>query len=281
MNIAALARRTEVAPDTIRKWEQRYDVLMPSRTAGGQRRYTELDVARVEWLKARLAEGYRIGEAAALLGAGVGSAPTSHGELRAALEAALLASDSTALAAAIDQTLALYPLEEALYEVIVPFLRWLGAGWESGELSVAQEHLASEIVRGHLESQLVYARGDVRGVAVLACAPSERHDLGLLMLAALMRGDGWQVAYLGAYTPLPDAFRLAHTIAARLLCISVTMPESAETFAQAIEQLETPNGTELVIGGAGTTPQLAKRIGARHLNGDLSATVARLRKLAR
>ena len=36
--------------DTLRKWERRYGVLRPSRTSGGQRRYDERDVARVEWL---------------------------------------------------------------------------------------------------------------------------------------------------------------------------------------------------------------------------------------
>ena len=74
LNIAALARRTGVAPDTLRKWEQRYAILQPSRTSGGQRRYSERDVARVEWLRERLDEGYRIGEAASLLGS-VGPTP--------------------------------------------------------------------------------------------------------------------------------------------------------------------------------------------------------------
>jgi MerR family transcriptional regulator, light-induced transcriptional regulator len=64
LNIAALAQRTGVPPDTLRKWEQRYHILQPDRTAGGQRRYSERDVARVEWLRERLDEGYRIGEAA-------------------------------------------------------------------------------------------------------------------------------------------------------------------------------------------------------------------------
>ena len=45
LNIAALSRRTGVAPDTLRKWEQRYGVLRPVRTEGGQRRYDETDVA--------------------------------------------------------------------------------------------------------------------------------------------------------------------------------------------------------------------------------------------
>ena len=48
LNIAALSKRTGIPPDTIRKWEQRYSILQPTRTAGGQRRYSERDVVRVE-----------------------------------------------------------------------------------------------------------------------------------------------------------------------------------------------------------------------------------------
>ncbi len=69
MNIQAVARRTGVPAPTLRKWEQRYGVLKPERTTGAHRRYDDHDVLRVEWLKARLTEGFRIGEAARLLGA--------------------------------------------------------------------------------------------------------------------------------------------------------------------------------------------------------------------
>jgi DNA-binding transcriptional MerR regulator len=67
LNIAALSLRTGVAPDTLRKWEQRYGILRPAGVEGGERRYTEHDAARVEWLRDRLAEGWRIGEAARVL----------------------------------------------------------------------------------------------------------------------------------------------------------------------------------------------------------------------
>ena len=39
LNIAALVADARVSADTLRKWEQRYGVLRPQRTAGGQRRY--------------------------------------------------------------------------------------------------------------------------------------------------------------------------------------------------------------------------------------------------
>jgi DNA-binding transcriptional MerR regulator len=102
LNIAALTHRTGVPSDTIRKWEQRYGVLHPERTPGGQRRYSELDVARVEWLKERIHEGYRIGEAAALLCPGDQVARTVE-ELRNGIVTATIASDVDALGQLVEQ----------------------------------------------------------------------------------------------------------------------------------------------------------------------------------
>jgi len=121
LNIAALTRRTGVPPDTIRKWEQRYGVLQPERTSGGQRRYTELDVARVEWLKARLDEGFRIGEAAALLGDTTLALGDAQG-LPAAIVDAARRSDVAALGTAVEQALFLPSLEKAFEEVFSPAL---------------------------------------------------------------------------------------------------------------------------------------------------------------
>ncbi len=89
LNISAVSHRTGVAADTLRKWERRYGVLRPSRTAGGQRRYDDSDVSRVEWLRDRLTEGFRIGAAAALLEPTTdASAETPEQLSRALIEAA-------------------------------------------------------------------------------------------------------------------------------------------------------------------------------------------------
>jgi len=248
LNIAALTKRTGVPPDTIRKWEQRYGVLRPERTSGGQRRYSEVDVARVEWLKARLEEGYRIGEAAALLGDGVLVA-TSPSELRRAFAEAASASDVSALTTVVDQTLALGPIDEAFEEVLAPALVEIGESWERGELTVAQEHLASSTVRAGLQRLLADARASVRGVVVLACAPGERHEIGLLMLAVLLRADGWQVAYLGPDTPIDDAVSLASDLDARVLGFSATSDAYAKDLQRGLRSAKVPSTITVVVGG--------------------------------
>lgn len=281
LNISALARRTGVAPDTLRKWEQRYGILRPTRTAGGQRRYGELDVARVEWLRARLAEGYRIGEAAALLGSGEGDVGRTPEELRRALVSAVERADAEALGRLLDQAFTVGPLESALASVVAPLLEEVGARWESGEFSVAQEHLVTACVRARLERLLADTRTGVRGVAVLTCAPGERHELGLLMLAVLLRADGWQVAYLGADAPVPDAVELARRIGAHVLCVSAALADRIPELAAALEETDLPPGLELIAGGAAITPETATRLGARFVDGHLRGAVRAMRSLVR
>jgi MerR family transcriptional regulator, light-induced transcriptional regulator len=251
LNISALTQRTGVPSDTIRKWEQRYGVLHPDRTPGGQRRYSELDIERIEWLKARIREGYRIGEAAALLGEGAVVAHTSA-ELRDAIVAATAASDAAELRRLVGQTLALTSLTETLLDVFAPALITIGERWQRGEISIGQEHLATATVRSALQKLLSDPRPEVRGTAVLACAPGERHEIGLLMLAVLLRADGWQVAYLGADTPLTDAVELADSVEAGILCVSAASGETLHALEGELERLSLRDSPSMVVGGRAT-----------------------------
>jgi MerR family transcriptional regulator, light-induced transcriptional regulator len=272
LNIAALAQRTGVPPDTLRKWEQRYRILQPDRTAGGQRRYSERDVARVEWLCERIEQGYRIGEAARLLGTvEVEPARSAADHVRGLAEAI---GEPAELGIRLDQSFALLGVETTLAAVIQPLLQMIGERWERGELTVADEHLVSEAVRSRLGHLLADAGGGVHGAAVLACAPGEHHELGLMMVAISLRRDGWKVAYLGADTPVADAVALAARLSARVIAISLATEERAA----ALERLA--DGPTLVLGGAGASAALAARLGGVYAGPDLHDAVETVRALA-
>lgn len=251
LNISAITRRTGVHADTIRKWEQRYGILQPDRTPGGQRRYSESDVARIEWLKARLDEGYRIGEAAALLDRTAISSASAD-ELHNSFLDATSRSDGPGLAAVVDQALALSSLERSFTGVLAPALVEVGERWRAGRLTVAQEHLASAAVRSALERLLAVGRGSIRGAAVLTCAPGERHEIGLLMVAVLLRADGWQVSYLGADTPVADAASLATGLGASLLCFSAGSSATVTRLRRELERVRLPQTLSVLVGGRGT-----------------------------
>jgi MerR family transcriptional regulator, light-induced transcriptional regulator len=280
LNIAAVARRTGVTAATLRKWEQRYGVLRPVRSTGGQRRYTEVDVGRIEWLKARLAEGYRIAEAAGMLGGASLEAPRTPAKLREALYAALVRSDLAAVRTMLDQAFARGDVSQTLMQVVAPLLTRTGEGWAAGELSVAQEHVLSAEVRARLAPLPGGPASPGRGTAVLACAPGERHELGLLMLAVLLGSDGWRVIFLGADTPVAAAVALAKDVDASAFCLSAAMEERAERLQRELQRVTLPDGTTVVVGGRAVDARAAHAMGAKHLDDDLTKAVRELRSVA-
>ena len=274
LNISAVSRRTGVAPDTLRKWERRYGVLHPQRTPGGQRRYDDVDVSRVEWLRDRLMEGIRIGAAAALLEPVTDDSAETAEELRDALIAAAHEGEPTRLIGLVEQTFILHPLAVAIDEVVAPALRAVGDAWRSDPAAIAAEHLLSETVRSRLERMLSDRRAGVRGKAVLVCAPGERHELGLLAVAVMLQADGWLVAYLGADAPADSALSLARQIDADLVCVSVTLHESLARLAAELETAPA-DGPLVVAGGPAVTS--ATELPARLITGGLADVAARLR----
>ena len=254
LNIAAVARRTGIGADTLRKWERRYGVLRPSRTAGGQRRYDERDVARVEWLRDRLTEGFRIGEAAALLETDHANAESSTTGLRDAIVAAVAETDTRRLAALVEQSFTLYSVETAVEEIVAPALREIGDGWQDSAERIAEEHMLSEVVLARLRTLLGDKRSAVRGTAVLACAPGERHELGLMALAVLLQADGWLAVYLGADTPLEAAVSTAVRLNADLLCLSASDAALRADLEAELSEVELPEKLVVVTGGGDDPP---------------------------
>ncbi|MCU1452321.1 MAG: ycgE 1 [Acidimicrobiales bacterium] len=77
MRIGELSHRTGVSVATLRAWERRYRLLLPSRTAGGQRLYSADDEARVREVQQLIAGGYAVGAAAQWVAAGGSPGPGS------------------------------------------------------------------------------------------------------------------------------------------------------------------------------------------------------------
>ena len=133
--------------------------------------------------------------------------------------------------------MAIYPLENVLVEVIAPSLAEIGEAWRNGRINVATEHLASAFVRQRLTMWLVTGppAHPIRPI-VLACAPNEWHEIGLLMLGVLLRRRRWPVAYLGQSVPLPDLAKFVRDIRPPIVVLVAMTDEAGQAL------LHLPNG---------------------------------------
>jgi MerR family transcriptional regulator, light-induced transcriptional regulator len=251
LRIGELSRRSGVSPELLRAWERRYGLLQPTRSAGGLRLYSPDDLARVQAMQQHLADGYAAAEAAALATQTTRrrdneiATPSAKDELAAALAS----FDDGGAHAVFDALLARLSIDTLLRDVIVPYLHELGERWERGEVSIAQEHFASTLLRGRL---LGLARNWGRGigpVAVLACAPGEQHDLGLLAFGLALRARGWRIVYLGTDTPITSVADAAQSCSPAAVVVSAVDPRVFRRHAEELQQLALD--TRLCLGGAG------------------------------
>lgn len=271
LRIGEFSRRVGESALLLRAWETRYGVVSPERTPGGLRLYSERDEQRVRTMRRHINAGLSAAEAARLTKlddqAEDRSELPSLTDVQIALERSIDALDEPAAQAALDQLMIAVGPRAALSELILPFLRRVGDRWAAGEITVADEHFASNIVSGCLR-RLAHGWGEGVGpLALLACPPGEQHELGLLSFGLALRERGWRITYLGANTPI-DAIRAhALTLSPAIVVLSAVDPQRFLGNAEALTALASV--VRVGLGGAGISRALAERLHAEPLTGDL------------
>ncbi|MGC9467994.1 MAG: MerR family transcriptional regulator [Anaerolineae bacterium] len=231
-NIGVVSRMTDIPAATLRVWERRYGFPDTARTEGGHRLYSENDIRRLRWVKSKIDEGMQTRQAVRALrtleeeGAfpeptlpSVGAPfPSLQGEtvrdrgvdsyielLQDRLFDSLVEHQTSDADEIFSEALALYSPEDVMLHLVRPTLTEIGEGWEEGDVSIGTEHLATSYLRQRL---LVWLRTGPPAFSVpstvLACAPGEYHEGGLMIFGALLRRRRWPVDYLGQSIPLPD-----------------------------------------------------------------------------
>jgi DNA-binding transcriptional MerR regulator len=273
LRIGELTKRTGVSPELLRAWEQRYGLLRPTRTPGGFRLYSTGDEARVQRMQRLVSGGLAAAQAARLVLSGgepeprtdSGSATTLE-EAAANLSAALDRLDEQAANSALDRLFSAYTVETVLQEVVLPYLHRLGERWEAGEVSVAQEHFASNLLRGRLLG-LAQGWGQGQGpLAILACVPGEQHELGLLAFGVALRRRGWRITYLGTDSPIGAVADIARSLAPAVVVLLSINPDNFLDHAREIRELA--NQVPVMIAGTGATGEVARRTQTRVLDQD-------------
>jgi DNA-binding transcriptional MerR regulator len=219
----AAAEVLGVSPNTLRSWERRYGYPTPKRTVGNHRNY---ELMELQTLRDALTETGNISSAIDLARQRQ-SAPVSGGSLLASFER----FDEAAADRAIEESLALRPLERTVEELILPAIDELAA--DSGRES-------------ELEFAARWATGWLHGARRLAAAASR--PAGILLLDS-SRGQDAEEVHVQA---LDLALRRAGF---RVLVLSNELGD--ERLERALGALEP---TAIVLCGPGTDTPGAVRL---------------------
>jgi excisionase family DNA binding protein len=254
---ADLGRLLGVSEATVKRWADTGRIGC-FRTPGGHRKFRVCDLAVfVE------ATGYEVtGALAALL---------HDGRTDRTVEQAVLADDLGRLAEryeslatrgdvdAIESLLSCLRtrgvcLATAIDLVVGPAFSSIGSRWSAGDLSIVEEHVATNATVEALGRLTDAAGTEEAPLALTACLEGEDHVLGARAVATVLESLGLRAVLVGANTPVSALEQHLRRHPIGVLAISSKQPPDAEEFARQIRHLARATqraGTRLLLGGDG------------------------------
>lgn len=282
-----VAQRTGLTPDLLRAWEKRYGAVSPVRSAGGQRHYTDENVARLQLLVRATRGGRQIGQVGALptaelqriieadeRAAALDRSPSTDGEATEGfLSAALTAVerfDAYALEQVLRSAALRLPIDEVLDQVMAPLLFTIGSLWHQGKLLPANEHLATVTIRRVLTWMSETGAPQQGSPVLLVATPANQlHELGAMLAATTASGNGWRVVYLGPSLPADELARAARHVKAEAVALSIVFPTDDLAIGEELRRLRAALGPQIgiVVGGSGahSYTDVLREIGADSL----------------
>lgn len=260
--IHEVAELTGLATARLRAWERRHAVVRPVRLPNRYRVYSGEQVALLRAFARLCAAGERVGDLvlepresviARAEGEVTENSPLSH------MMDAVKRMDRDRLAQLLFAARKDVSIEEFARTIVRPLGEIIGDLWALGKLSIAAEHLASEVVVQLLKQELDGTAGG-GSLLVAACLPGERHEWGFLSHLAVLKARGWRVRYLGCDLPLGEVVEAAWTL--RPYCLGLSAADPANVAARLPELRRLPRllppGILLVIGGEGAEENAAR-----------------------
>ena len=169
----------------------------------------------------------------------------------------------------------------AYIRLITPALHRVGTAWENGEITVAEEHRASQICVSIVAqlSDMFRRSGVPRGTAVTLTPPDERHALASAMVADFLRAAGFSVHHLGSGVPANDLAMFLRVVPADLVCFSITQSIPTEEYHELMRACVEANAeTAVVFGGQGVDEETAIAVGGTVLI-DMASLAERIGQL--
>jgi len=275
--ISTVTKRSGVKSDLVRAWERRYQAVSPTRTAGGHRVYTDLDIARLKLLNEATSSGHSIGQIANLslddlkkLLQHESSAPVSTyksinppaavtSERRFLAEdyiekcyAAVLAFDAHALESHFENAIVELGPQLFIENLLTPLLTQIGERWRDGELRPVHEHMASSIIRSLtyiLRNNTPCAANAPR--MIVTTPIGQLHELGALLAAIIAEFKSWKVTYLGANLPSEEIAAAVKYTQAKAVTLSISFNADDLVVPRELRKLRKLVGNDiaLIVGG--------------------------------
>ena len=235
-SIKDLEQLSGIKAQTLRIWEQRYNLLSPKRTETNIRFYDDDDLKLILNVALLNDNGYKISKIASMNMEDIREEvmklterSLTHDDQIHALTICMIEMDEERFEKVLSTNIIKLGFEQTMLNIIYPFMSKIGLLWQTGAINPAQEHFISNLVRQKL---IVAIDGQVSTGAgkkfLLFLPEGELHEISLLFASYLIKSKGHKVIYLGQSTPNEDLLSVYKVHRPEYLLTVITTSPSSE-----------------------------------------------------
>jgi DNA-binding transcriptional MerR regulator len=278
-SIQFVSKITGINPHTIRAWEKRYNAVSPQRDVNGRRLYQQQHIDKLSLLHELSSLGNPISDLAGLTLEELqnlyknffGDSKTVKREVKTS------AIDFNSMLQNLVMALRLFKLDVISYELekikqdcslrefalnlVAPILQEVGAMCDTGQITIAQEHALSAILKFHIGNILFNYAEDVKNLdhnVIIAAPEGELHEFGIMIAALLCKFYGIKFYYLGPDLPAESLLECAKQIKAKTIILGISRNMESKHPASVNKYLDTIwnelSDTKLIVGGFAHAP---------------------------
>jgi methanogenic corrinoid protein MtbC1 len=267
-SIKAVSTATGINEHTIRAWEKRYKAISPERSDSNRRMYSEAEVEKLHLLGEAVMLGHNIGSIAQLSVSDLKSLlnkkinPSSEysfkndlletDEIIIKCTDAIKAYDGGSLETLLLKASTKMSQPHLIENLVVPLIYQVGDLWHDGIIRIANEHLASSVIRFFLMNLIDLNSPTSSAPVIISATPrGQEHELGALIVGVIASSIGWKVIYLGANLPVEEIAAAADNLKAKIVSLSIVYPVDDPQLYRDLKNLKKmlPSKVSIIAGG--------------------------------
>ena len=245
-SIKELEQLSGIKAHTIRIWEKRHHLVEPSRTAGNIRFYSDEDLKKIINVSLLNNQGVKISKIVTLTGEEMRQKVAELSEAKNSVDIyidqlviAMVDMEEEQFEKILSNLIIKFGFQRTVLEIVYPFLEKIGILWLTNNISPAQEHFISHLIRQKLivaiDALTIAPKTAAR--VLLFLPEGELHELGLLFYYYIAKKEGFRTYYLGQTVPYNDLKLVVETHQPQLIISSFTTVPQAKNVSDFIKRL--------------------------------------------
>jgi 5-methyltetrahydrofolate--homocysteine methyltransferase len=176
---------------------------------------------------------------------------------------------------------------DELLKELISGMEVVGEKFEKKEYYVPETLLSAYAMQKGLDilkPLLKYKKSQATGRVVIGTVEGDVHDIGKNLVAMFLEGAGFEVYNLGRDVPASKFVEKAKEVDADIVGLSAMMTTTVEEMRRVIKEFDKQgmrNGIAFIIGGAATTEEFAREIGADGYGMDARKAILLCEKIMR